>query len=360
MAAPPAGGPAKNFVDGHLTKGEGNGQVAQRVYLSVNLCTGLTPQDHSANPDSTPSGNGRFENGWIKIGSGGGTPGQTQTSTLLGNGDDYVRKDAGIDIPALVSKTGQSDVSGKVIAWSGSAFTLHVSSGTLSTNYNGGSLNVAGVAATITTVNTNGGTNVVNVTAAPTIPFVLHDDDAVSHPYQPDTSLRQASDSTNQNLFAAAYIRPAYDLGGGATPHVFKRNVESSADATTQLTAGHDSTSYPRYWTVYVQGAFQGMTHISFPGVVAADSDPNSEAGVLGIAPGLDSSGALVFVETIRDSEINSGIPAGHLLRKTTAHETGHQFGLDHENNSIMQQGYPVPLLFAPRHIDDMRKIANP
>ena len=92
MAAPPTTGPEKNFVDGNLTGVVGNGTVAQRVNLNVNLKTGLTPQDNSANLDSIPSDNGRFENGWIKIGSGGGTPGQTQTSALLGNGDDYVRK----------------------------------------------------------------------------------------------------------------------------------------------------------------------------------------------------------------------------------------------------------------------------
>jgi hypothetical protein len=359
MAAPPTTGAEKNTADGNLTGVVGNGTAAQRVNLNINLKTGFTPQDNSDNL-TAGTGNGRFENGWIKIGSGGGTPGQTQTSALLGNGDDYVRKDAGIDIPAVVSKSGQSDVGGKVIAWSGSAFTLSVSSGTLSTNYNGGSLNVAGLSATITTVNTNGGANVVNVTAAPTIPFVLHDDDAASHPYQPNTSLMQASDSTNQNLFAAAYIRPVYDLGSGAQTNDFQRNVESTADALAQLSAGRDSASYPRFWTAYVQGTFQGMTRISFPGIVAGDSDPNAEMGVLGITPGLNSLGALIFVETIRDSEVISSIPSGSLLQKTTAHETGHEFGLDHENNSIMQQGYPVPLLFAPRHLNDMRSKSNP
>ena len=347
MDAPPTTGAEKNTADGNLTGIVGNGTVAQRVNLNINLKTGFTPQDNSDNL-TAGTDNGRFENGWIKIGSGGGTPGQTQTSALLGNGDDYVRKDAGIDIPAVVSKTGQSDVRGKVIAWSGSAFTLSVSSGTLSTNYNGGSLNVAGVSATITTVS---GTNVVNVTAAPTIPFVLHDDDAASHPYQPNTSLMQASDSTNQNLFAAAFIRPTYDLGSGAKTNSFKRNVEN-ADAVAQLTAGRDSTSYPRFWTAYVQGAFQGR--------IGEDTDPNSEGTHLGRTPNLDSSGALVFVEAIRDCESNGGIPAGLLLRKVTTHETGHEFGLDHEYNSIMQQGYPVPLLFAPRHLDDMRSRSNP
>lgn len=286
MAAPPATGAEKNMVDGNLTLVGGNGTVAQRVFLNVNLKTDLTPQDDSANLGSSPL-NGRFENGWIKIGSGVGTPGQTQTSALLGNGDDYVCKDAGIDIPAVVSKTGESDVSGKVIAWSGSAFTLSVSSGTFSTNYNGGSLNVAGVAATISTVNTNGGANVVNVTAAPTIPFVLHDDDAASHPYQPNTSLMQASDSTNQNLFAAAYVRSAYHVQHGTNIAPFVRNIKNEvASFGSQMDAGRDSSSLPRFWTVYIQGAFQGP--------ILLDHDPNTE-DITGGLSFLNSRGGAFF-----------------------------------------------------------------
>ena len=358
MAAPPTTGAEKNTVEGTLTAVTGNGTVAQRAFLGVNLNTGLTPQDPSANLSGT--GNGRFENGWIKIGSGAGTPGETQTIDLLGNGDDYARKDGGIDVPVLVSKTGQADVSGNLIAWSSILFSLNISSGTLTTNYNGGTLNVAGVTTTISSVSTNGGINTITVTAAPAIPFVLHDDDAASHPFQPNISLMQASDSTNQNLFATAYIRLVYDLGSGVKTNLFQMNVESTADALAQLSAGRDSTSYPRFWTAYVQGTFQGMPLITLPGLVAGDSDPNNEAGVLGITPGLNSLGALIFVETIRDSEVTGGIAVGSLLQKTTTHETGHQFGLDHENNSIMQQGYPVPLVFAPRHLNDIRNKANP
>ena len=221
-------------------------------------------------------------------------------------------------------------------------------------------MNVAGVPAIISSVNTNGGMNTITVVAAPAIPFVLHDDDAASHPFQPNTSLMQASDSTGLNLFATAYIRPVYDLGSGVKTNLFQMNVESTADALAQLSAGRDSTSYPRFWTACVQGAFQGMTRITLSGLVAGDSDPNIEAGVLGITPGLNSLGALIFVETIRDSEIAGGIAVGSLLQKTTTHETGHQFGLDHENNSIMQQGYPVPLVFAPRHLNDIRNKSNP
>lgn len=276
------------------------------------------------------------------------TPSPAQTSALLGNGDTFVQKDSGISIPAVVTKSGQPSVSGTVISWSGLTFTLNVTSGTLSTDYNGGTLNVAGITKTISTVS---GSSVVNVTSSPIIPIELNDDDGASHPYQPDVSLMQESDSTSQNIFAAAYIRPAYDIGSGANTGPFKRNIEN-ANAEAQLTAGRDSTSYPRFWTVYVQSAFQGR--------IDQDTDPNSEGTHLGRTPNLDSSGALVFVEAIRDYESNKGLTAGLVLRKVTTHETGHEFGLDHEDNSIMQQGYPVPLLFAPRHLNDIRTRPNP
>ena len=347
MAAPPTTGPEKNTVDGSLAGVVGDGTVAQRVHLSVNLKTGLAPPDNSANL-TAGTGNGRFENGWIQIGSGGGTPGQTQTSDLLGNGDDYVRKDAGIDIPASVSRSGQPDVIGKIIAWSGPAFTLNISSGTLSTNYNGGSLNVAGVSATISTIS---GSNIVNVTAPPTIPFVLHDDDVASHPYQPNTSLMQASDSTNQNLFAAAYVRPAHHVQHGTNIAPFLRNVEGGTDFGSQMDAGCDSTSLPRFWTVYIQGMLQGS--------ILADRDPNTEPIGFGRSF-LSSRGGAVFVEPVREYEARQGLQTGTVLKKTTIHEIGHQFTLQDNTGGLMNQGWPVPLYFTDDHLSIIRGIPKP
>ena len=316
MAAPPATGAEKNTAHGNLTGVVGNGMVAQRVNLNINLKTGFTPQDNSDNL-TTGTDNGRFENGWIKIGSGGGTPGQTETSALLGNGDDYVRKDAGIDIPALVSKAGQSDVSGNVIAWSGSAFTLSVSSGTLSTNYNGGSLNVAGVSATITTVS---GTNVVNVTAAPTIPFVLHDDD--DDTVLPGTVALwnlQESDDPTANRMAPLFVRPVYDgggsLGNNETNVSFVRNTESS----TVYSWGSRANNSPRFWVVYFLAAFQDSYLM-----LTKDFDPAGEGGTWASANNWPlGSGVLFYLESFRDGSL-----AADWIARVTVHELGHNFGL--------------------------------
>ncbi len=350
MAAPPLTGAEKNTADGYITAIAGNGTVAQQVTLSVNLKTGFTPQDNSANLTAV-TGNGRFENGWIKIGSGSGTPGETQTSSLLGNGDDYVRKVAGIDVPALLSKTGQSDVSGKVIAWSGTTFTLSVSSGTLSTNYIGGSLNVAGVSATVSAVSTNGGVNTVTVTAAPTIPFSLYDDDTAAHPYEPNITLMQSSDAVTQNLFAVAFVRPNYDLGPGTNIAPFMRNVEGGASFGVQIDAGRDATSIPRFWTVYIQGTFQGENLF--------DKDPNIESSGFGRSF-LSARGGAVFVETIGEFELSQSLSPGTVQRKTMVHEVGHQFALTDNTGGIMNQGWPVSLYFAPDHINVMREIISP
>ncbi|MFA6734607.1 MAG: hypothetical protein WCS71_05895, partial [Sphaerochaetaceae bacterium] len=286
MVAPPTAGAEKNFVDGNLTGVSGNRKVAQQVGLSVNLRTGLAPQDNSANL-TAGADNGRFENGWIGIGAGSGTP----TSGLLGNGDDFVRRDEGIDIPALVSKAGQPNVAGKVIAWSGTAFTLNVSSETLSASYNGGTLSVAGVSATITTV---GETSIVNVATAPVIPFVLYDDDGAILPRLPFVGAEA------QQIFGSAFVRPLADGAGNPAYNSlnvpFARNTPIASLAAVFASANAIQSSanrLQRFWCGYSISAFQFSATPEQVGPIGpgnpprGDSDPNAEAMI----PGLNYSG---------------------------------------------------------------------
>ena len=311
MSAPPTTGAEKNNVDGYITAIAGNGTVAQQVTVSVNLKTGLTPQDNSANL-TAGTGNGRFENGFIKIGSGSGTPGETQTSVLLGNGDDVVRKVAGIDVPALVSKTGQPNVNGKVIAWSGTTFTLSVSSGTLSTNYIGGSLNVVGVSTIVSTVSTNGDAKTVTVTSAPSIPFVLHDDDEdLIVPRMPNTGQVALA-------IAEAFIFPKYDVGGTNTGLTFVRNVPLiHADIVAVQDWDSKSFNADRFWIGYVLSCFQGDVSIR-------DRDPNTENRGFGVTANGDG-GCLVFLEAHRSGE-GIASPADE-EQDTVVHELGHALG---------------------------------
>lgn len=361
--SPVCTGAEKNTVDGNLTSVVGNGTVVQRVNLNINLKTEFTPQDNSINL-TAGTGNGRFENGWIKIGSGSGTPGQTQTSALLGNGDDYVRKDEGIDIPALVSKTGKPDVSGKVIAWSGKAFTLSVSSGTLSTNYNDGTLNVAGVSATITTVNTKSGVNIVNVAAAPTIPFVLHDDDDdTGLPRDPSTGFMASADDIASNKLMPAYIRPKHDGGGNAAWNThtvsFIRNTESPLVYVWDSRANNST----RFWVVYILSSFQD----SYKGLTY-DGDCNEESPTGGSTAGV--GGSLIYLEQLRE-RYPSAIDKGDLEKRIVIHEVGHALKLDHgdgtdnpANNGIMnlslQHASTIQMRFIDDHLDGLRKLNKP
>ena len=359
MAAPPTTGAEMNTVDGTLTAIVGNGTVAQRAFLNINLNTGLTPQDPSANL-STMTGNGRFENGWIKIGSGTGTPGETQTIDLLGNGDDYARKDGGIDVPVLVSKTGQADVSGKVIAWSGTTFTLSVSTGALSTNYNGGTLNVAGIAATVSAVSTNGGINTVTVTTAPAIPFILHDDDV-------DSRLSFTLPSTMMNFaFGGAYHAPLYDGGNSVSNNqsgtnssvAFRRNATGAQlDSIAQRGSATSESDY--FWIVYVCSAWQYNTD--------SDDDPQSEGGAGGVcladvnnnSVAQGGNASWVFVETCNDRLIKDVPPAdAGLIERDVVHEIGHQMGLDHLSDTILnssQQAVPLQVGFGAVHLHLLR-----
>ena len=245
-----------------------------------------------------------------------------ESLVLLGNGDNYVRNDAGIDIPALVSKSGESDVVGKVIDWNGTAFTLKVSSGTLSTNYNGGTLNVAGVSATITTVS---GTNIVNVSTAPTIPFVLHDDDDDTNttwglPRDPNTGFLSASDDFTHNKFKPAYIRPVYDIVGSHSVH-FIRNTDNPTTASDWGSRSYNST---RFWVCYVLAAFQDNWRY--------DKDPDSD-WVSGGITNMVNGASLIYLEQLRE-RYPSAIDKDDLEKRIVIHEVGHSLTLDHGDNT--------------------------
>lgn len=339
MTAPPTTGDEKNTVNGNVTAVEGNGSIAQQVSLSVNLKTGLTPQDNSENLSSTTN-NGRFENGWVQIGSGSGTPGETTTTNLLGNGDDYVRKDSGIDIPARVSKTGESDVDGKVIAWSGSTFTLSVSSGTLSTNYNGGILNVAGVTTTVYTVSTNGGVNTITVPAPPTIPFVIHDDD--------DDSILPRLPNVEQVIYALAevFVSPQYDVGDTNTAVAFIRNVPL---VVGDILAAQDwdskAQNADRYWVGYVLSCFQGAVSIR-------DRDPNTEDTGFGVTPD-GAGGCLIYLEVHRSGE---GVVSPVAEEQDTiVHELGHALG-----RGVAEPVTDGSSRYLPASLNDIRNATRP
>jgi hypothetical protein len=312
-----------NTVLGNVTAISGTTQVAQRVTLDVNLALG----DGSARLDSPSPGNGRFEHGSIKIGQGAGSPGQTETANLIGNGTDFVQKAGGVSIPFKITASGLADVTGNIISLSGTTFGLNVTGGTLTSSYSGGSLNVTGIVMTpITGVNPQAGT--VTVQTLANIPVELRDDDVAVMPHFADTT-RMAE------KYADAFIEPVVDGGGDPTFNRdtvgFKLNMEATAtqdlwDAlsapTTPGACESDGNRSPNFWIAYVLTAYQSKTAGGIGG--KGDNDPDSEEALGGVTDGLDR-GSFLFLEETKDEERELGIT---LEAATVVHEIGHQFGL--------------------------------
>lgn len=355
MVAVPTTGAQRNSASGNVTAIAGNGTVAQRVTLSVNLATGLpSGADGSPNLSSATPRNGRFENGTIIIGTGGSA---ATTANLLGNGNAFVRKDAGITIPFVVSKAGQANVSGNVIALAGTTFTLRITAGALVAGHNGGTITVAGVAMGITGVNV--GARTVTVGALANIPFVLVDDDAFTLPSNPDLGGMDTA-------FNPCYILVVRDGGGGnhndqTVP--FLLNIAGNANFVNAYEANRGSKNNERdqFWVVYVVSAFQPEAYITFAdGTFVGDGDSAFEGLTRGIVIGEVSNtalarggnGALIFRECVRDSGINNA-----LYQRVVAHEVGHQFGMAHSTSlmsSSVNNGDSADT-FEDRHVNLIR-----
>jgi hypothetical protein len=167
---------------------------------------------------------------------------------------------------------------------------------------------------------------------------VWDDDNGSTQPEMPPTNILQDSDDPSVSVFARAYVRPKWDGGGNSSDNsnvAFQLNVAySSAAILAQIYAGAGSSSAGRspeddFWQAYVQGAYQGGE--------AHDRDSDLEGPVhRGVAPSYGGYGGVVFRQVWqdhfeKDSRFNTWTPAQQQTRlaRTTAHEIGHQFGLE-------------------------------
>lgn len=271
--------------------------------------------------------NGRFDKGTIRIGATGSV---AVTDTLDGNGDFYLQKDAakgGISIPFKITKTGETDVTGNVVARLVNNVTINVTSGTLTTNFVNGSISVAGVAMSVTAVNV--AQNAVTVSAWGSVPFELVDDDGATMPVEPDISLLESK-------YRAAYIFPISDEGGTKGNNKknvpFKAKFDSPTDSFDSLTATNglesDKDRADDFWILYFQSAYQGRPFE--PTNQRGDGDPdgelpNSTGGNAPAIQGQSSKGSYAFVEVRRDWD-RLGFAGS--LALTNTHESAHQFGL--------------------------------
>jgi hypothetical protein len=171
----------------------------------------------------------------------------------------------------------------------------------------------------------------------------------------PDTSLIQDSDNPALNVFAAAYVRPTYDIGDNNDLVAFKLNMDTTSATTIIANYDFDTSATQadvNFWTVYLLGAYQGRT--------TEDHDPATDSALVGIVDNLNGQGANVFIEVIRPPETtNTGVVNN---AATTAHEIGHLFNGQHTDGSgLMAQSINrASITFDPTTLNTIRSITHP
>ena len=183
--------------------------------------------------------------------------------------------------------------------------------------------------------------------------FVLYDDDDMNDDGildgdegddvpEPDVSLLQSNDvlcssliTTNCNVFASSYIRPAYDITSDThNNRFFYLNVANDQEAIIDTFGDFDqpaTEASQEFWTIYLYGGYQGDLPIDFdPNDTNGDGIENGCGdGFYGIsdAVGPLGTGAIIFMETLRPRELPSDYLSRPISRAwTAAHEVGHLF----------------------------------
>lgn len=308
-----ADAPERNFITGQVVAipPRAGGGLPTRIFVEPDVTDPPLGLADGSGDLSNGGGAGRFQFGWL---SG---------MQVQGNGTDFVDSDAGFEIPyALTNAAGTASISGHVFGWDRATRKFTIDLPTRPGIFDGGTMEVWGSTWMVAT----SGLGNVEVVADVAWPLALVDDDAAETPFYPTSLYLSCSDSAGCNIFAQAYIRPAWDLVGTVTPP-FKRNVRNLiADVAAQLAAGREFPTHASFWRAYLQGAFQSD--------VLRDMDPNMEGSYLGLTGGYDDQrGSLLFAESIADFQF---CPRADQMDHTLVHELGHQFGLFDRTGGVM------------------------
>jgi len=356
--------PESNFVGGFLSA-DSNGYlingiagVADTVFLDRSLVE-LSPTDRDLSPnlDTLENyGKGRFENGWLWIGS-------DVTAEIFGNGEFHVRKrtiDGGLSIPFVIKKAGRPDITGNVCDCEMNGSNSLPLRGALDNGYKGGSLSVAGETMHIEKVVKAG--NAVQVLERKPVVFWLHDDDD-------DSILNQ------QNGQRATAFSGHQPVGRGAStcfygadspkPTVpFLRNYRTIADFDRMAVNEFDmkDLNASDYWVTRMVSAYQAAAWGKFDdGQVLMDADPASEGALLGICDlgaSLKAPSATVYLETTRDA---LGLDREGLV---VVHELGHGLAgsSTHPVTTCDDAACPAadPVVFTPSYLDRIRQSPQP
>ena len=306
---------SSNLVAGTITAIEGLGTDAVEIYVDQDLDDGSP--NLSCNIFSPCFGYGRFEQGSVSIGVGAGSPGQTETSPIEGNGWNFFANSAGFVIPFMITKTNEVNITGTIVEMAGdedfTSLELHVTGdGPLTANYVGGTLNAAGVQSEILFVISSLST--VTVESPFSIPFTAHDDDD-------DSVLTRFPDTDDlSSVLAETYVllqldTPAVASHNNLNGTGFLANLSNPQITNILATAwGSRSLNMSGFWVAYFVSTFQYLT--------TEDGDPSNDTyTTLGLSSFLDG-GALIFLGTLKEKD-----DPDFREKVTVVHELGHAFG---------------------------------
>ena len=177
-----------------------------------------------------------------------------------------------------------------------------------------------------------------------------------------------AGDSPANNLFAAAYIRPVYDIGDNNNSVPFAANLAEESPTAKRALYDFDQKATEAsvdFWTVYLLGAYQYIP--------SQDYDPDFEAslvaGIVDSTPGSDAQGdlirdgwgALLFFEMEREGRNKraEGHPVSEFALSPywVPHEIAHLFGARHTDQGLMSQ---TSGSFSPKSLDRIRRTPHP
>lgn len=160
--------------------------------------------------------------------------------------------------------------------------------------------------------------------------------------------------------YAPAYIYPVEGLLPGDETLPFIANIQTF-DPGGDITIGWNfdnepNHDLPRFWIVYVRGAFQDDTR-------NADGDPDSESLLtFGVAhlPGV-TVGPIMGCNIYYEAFVEAG-PGFFVEEDVVVHEVGHVFGCVHPHGGIMGSGttYDPVAGFLPVSLDVIRNSLAP